>query len=112
MSQEEYDPTEEEVNAAIGSAEEQMKGHYPESTEDNINNAMQNVAAQLGEKFEVGDPAVSEGDIVEKYRKEGWSLADVITNAAKVSIGEKEGKEIKIVGLGDKFLVFEKEEQD
>lgn len=80
-----------------------------EPTEEEINKVMEEVAAQFGEKFEAADPAVSEGNIVEEYKKEGWNLVDVITNAAKVSIGEKEGKEIKVVGLGSKFLVFEKD---
>lgn len=90
MSKEEiYEPTEEEVAEAMGS-----------------------VAKQFGKKFEAGDQAVSEKDIVEKYKKEGWNLVDIITNAAKVSVGSQEGKDIKIVGLGTKFLVFKKFEKE
>ncbi|MEK7117876.1 MAG: hypothetical protein AAB861_03835 [Patescibacteria group bacterium] len=69
---------------------------------------MKEVAAQFGEKFEPEDPAIPESEIVAKYEKEDWKHVDTITNAVKVSVGDEEGKEIKIIGLGHKYLVFKK----
>ena len=114
MSKEEfYKPTEGEINEAVDSAEEQMgESGEPQPTSENINRVMMDIAAQFGEKFKKEDPKVPEKDIIDKYQKEGWNLVEIITNAAKVSVSHEEGKEIKIIGLGQRFLVFEKEKKE
>ncbi len=113
MSNEEfYEPTRGEIDAAMKIAKREMgEPGEPEPTSENVNRVMKEVAAQFGEKFEAGDPTVPEKDIIERYRKDGWRHVDTITNAAKVNVAHEGGKEIKIIGLGDRFLVFEKEEK-
>ena len=51
---------------------------------------------------------IPENEIVAKYEKEGWRHVDTITNAANVSAGQEEGVEVKVIGLGNKFLIFKK----
>ena len=113
MVREEFnEPPKEEVDRVIGEVKKQMGEYYKsQPTLENVNGVMKEVAAQFGEKFEAEDPAIPEVDVIEKYEKEGWNLMDIVNNAIKLNIGSKEGKETKIVGLGDKFLVFERDER-
>ncbi len=107
-----YNPTPEEIASAVGKTEEEMSEYLPSHpTTKNVNRAMTDVAAQFGEKFEGGDPAMSEEEVINKYNEEGWNLVSVLSKVEEADTA-KEGKEIKIVGLGDKFLVFEKDKRD
>ncbi|MCX6731778.1 MAG: hypothetical protein NTX55_02195 [Candidatus Parcubacteria bacterium] len=89
-------------------SEEEYKPNEP--TEEEVAECMGAIARQFGERFEAGDPTISEEDIVKKHKEEGWEKVDTITNAANVSVADQKGKQIKVVGLGTKFLVFEKKE--
>lgn len=109
------EPTEEEVNRAIGKTKEEMDEYYKsQPTTENVNRVVGEVAAQLGEEFKGGDPVVPEDEIIDKiidkYEKKGWRLIDITDDAEKVATDRIEGKEIKVVEGGDKFLVFEREE--
>lgn len=112
MSQEDLnEPSQEELDKVIGNAKREMDEYYKsEPTPENVSGVMKEVAAQHGENFEAGDPAIPEQDIIDKYEEEGWNLVDRVADALKVSA--EEGKKIKIVGLGDEFLIFEKMEEE
>ena len=104
-----YEPTKGELDWAMEKAREDMgEPGEPKITDEKVNRVMKEVAAQFSEKFEPEDPTIPESEIVAKYEKEGWRHVDTITNAARVSVGDEEGKKIKVIELGDKYLVFKK----
>lgn len=78
----------------------------PEPTHEELDDIMKSVADQFGEEFE------SYSEIVRKMERDGWRLADVLTNTSNVTAEEQPGKEVKIIGQGTKFLVFERERHD
>lgn len=114
MSQENYEPTNEEFEKALNEMDKQMeqsKDSLP--TEGNIAQAMESIAAQFGEKFEAADPAaVPESEIIENHKREGWVLENIFNNAAEIKAEEDSKTEVKVIGLGDKFLVFKRKTQE
>jgi hypothetical protein len=75
----------------------------PEPTNEELDESMKSVANQFGEEFE------SYSSIVRNMERDGWRLADVLTNTSRVTAEEQPDREIKIIGQGTKFLVFERE---
>jgi hypothetical protein len=58
------------------------------------------------EKEDVGP----DDEIIANLEKEGWRLVDIMTNAYTVNAEDHPGKEIKIIGQGNRHLVFERDE--
>ena len=79
------------------------------NSNEDVNRVVAEMEAQFGEKFESGDPTVSSESIIKKYKEDGWNFVDVFDNAGEISADQnKKGEKTKIVGLGNRFLVFKK----
>ena len=99
-----------EMDDFMDSMEKSIKNpDESEPTAERVDSVMTDIAAQFGEKYESAASGASQNEVVKEYEDNGWKLAEVVTNAAKVSVEAEQGKQIKIVGLGNRFLVFEKE---
>ena len=83
-----------------------------EPTEEEIEAAMRDTAAQFGEKFEINRDPEPDSDLVARMDREGWRLADIITTGYAVSAEDHPGEDIKIIGRGKKFFVFEREKKE
>ncbi len=83
-----------------------------EPTEEEIEAAMRDVATQFGEKFEMDRGDEPDSELVRRMEHDGWRLADIITTGYAVSAEDHPGEDIKVIGRGKKFLVFERKKDE
>jgi len=108
-------PSKKEIDKAVNKAEGEMDEYYKSQfttkpTKEHIDAVLKDVAKQSGENYEPCDPAISKQEIIEKYKKDGWQLIYEIRGRVNTDLYYEEGKETKVIGLGDsEFLVFQRD---
>ncbi len=97
---------------SMSSYEDRFNGEQPyEPTGEEIEAAMRDAAAQFGERFEMDRSEEPDSELVRRMEHDGWRLADIITTGYAVSAEDHPGEDIKIIGRGKKFFVFERKEK-
>ena len=98
---------------SMSSYEDRFNGEQPyEPTEKEIEVAMQEAAAQLGERFEMDRSEEPDSELVRRMERDGWRLADIITTGYLVTAEDHPGEDIKVIGHRKKFFVFERKKEE